>query len=131
MIYEEDLTIPASTPETSPVETLIEVTAGVIHRIEVQFPPGCFGLAHVVIVHENTQIFPTNPGQSFKGDAWVFSVNEYHVLDEPPFIITVRGWNEDDTYEHTITVRICILPEAVVNVAATLQRIYELWEQVV
>lgn len=113
MFYDYSLTIPANTTEASPTEQEINLTHGVIHRLEVEFPPGCAGLAHLVIDRFGHQLWPTNPESSFASDAHIIGFNEYHELFESPYELRLRGWNEDDSYPHEITVRIGILPEKV------------------
>ena len=51
MFYVLPLTIPADTPETDPIEEELALTYGVIQRVEIEFPPGCAGLAHIKILY--------------------------------------------------------------------------------
>jgi hypothetical protein len=110
MIYEKRLTIPANTAQAAPVSTTVEVHPGVVKRVEVSFPPGPAGLAHCQIYLWERQIWPANPDSDFAGDDLQMIFDEDLDLADPPFEFDIVGWNLDDTYPHTVTVRLLILP---------------------
>lgn len=112
MFYRYAVTIPKATLEAAPVKTIMNLPAGEVHQVEVGFPWGCAGLAHVQIYHSEHQMWPTNPGTSF---AW----NDYNVVmtesedsaggsDE----WSIRSWNLDTRHDHTIVVRIGVLEKS-------------------
>lgn len=113
MYYDFSFTIPANTPQASPHIEDIKLTRGVIHRVEIGFPRGCAGLAHLQIKRSVHQVWPTNPQGSFKTDGYTIAFNEFHKFFSEPYTLTLVGWNLDDTYPHTLEVRIGILPEKV------------------
>lgn len=113
MFYDFALTIPANTLESAALEDVVKVTHGVLHRVEIAFPAGCAGLAHLVILHREFQIYPTNPGGSFASDNYTIPIDDYYELFDVPYSLKLRGWNLDDTYPHTLTVRLGILLEDV------------------
>jgi hypothetical protein len=110
MIYETRLTIPKNTPRTAMVTADILVNPGTVQLVEVEFPNGCCGLAHVVIYYLERQVWPSNPDSDFHGDGVTLSYPENVQLVDPPFIFTARGWSDDDTYPHTPTVRLAVIP---------------------
>lgn len=109
MFYTISLPLPANTLKTAPVEVEARLTYGIIHQVEIEFPAGCAGLAHVAIDRFEHQVWPTNPDGSFASDDWVVTFDDRFELLDRPYIITLRGWNEDDTYDHTPIVRLGIL----------------------
>ena len=113
MFYDYALTIPANTAKGAPSEQEISLTHGVIHRVEIEFPAGCAGLAHLAIFLREFQLYPTNPDREFASDGYTIAFNDYFELFEPPHNLVIRGYNTDDTYSHTITVRIGVLPKDV------------------
>lgn len=113
MWFDYTITIPPNTPMESPTVVECPIAHGVIHRVEVQFPPGCAGLAHVQICRPIHVIYPTNPSGSFAADGRAISFDDYHLILERPYRVWLRGWNFDDTFPHTITVSLGILPESV------------------
>jgi hypothetical protein len=111
MFYEKQLTIPKNTARSAPVETTIEIHPGIALGGEVFFPPGCAALAHVQVYYWEHQVAPVNPDGYFSGDgppATPFNL-DLEIVD-PPYLFTVVGWNEDDTYPHTPIVRINVIP---------------------
>ena len=113
MFYDFSFTIPANTPKDSPAELECKLTHGIIHKVEVAFPSGCAGLAHCVIREGLHQHWPTNPDGSFNADGYTIAFNELLEFTRKPYILTLVGWSFDDTFPHTLEVRVGILPEKV------------------
>lgn len=110
MFYDFAITIPANTAKSSPVEQELNLTYGIVHRIEVHFPAYCAGLAHLIVKRFEQQLWPTNPDGSFASDNYTIAFSEHYSLETSPYTLKVEAWNEDDTWPHTITLRIGILP---------------------
>jgi len=110
VIYAWRMTIPANTPKTSPVMVQCRMAAGIIHRVEVQFPIGCAGLVHTYIRRGGHQLWPSNPDGTFTADGYVISFHEGYDLSEEPHVVQWYAWNEDDTYAHTLELRLGLLP---------------------
>jgi len=109
MIFEYDLTVPKNTPKSSPKKKSFKLIYGIIHQLEVMFPTGCAGLVHCTIHEELHQVFPTNPDGNFKGDGTLIKGKVFHELALEPYELQLLAWNEDNTYDHTITVRLWLL----------------------
>lgn len=109
MIYDYALPTPANTLESAPMETIITLPVGRIAHVDIMFPSGCAGLAHVQIYRALHQLWPANVGASFIGDGTVVSWDEDYMLTDEPFALKAICWNLDDTYQHTITLRINVL----------------------
>lgn len=110
MIYNYKITIPKDTAETNLFEQDIKLTHGIIHKVEFLFPPGPVGLAGIAIFDAIHQVWPTNTGTYFISDNETISYPEHHPILIEPFLLRAKAYNTDDTYEHSITVRIGILP---------------------
>lgn len=110
MFYDFSFTIPANTLRTTPEELDIKLTHGIIHRVEVGFPQGCAGLVSCVINEGLHQHWPTNPEGAFNTDNFTIAFNEFLEFTRRPYKLTLIGWNLDDTYDHTLEIRIGILP---------------------
>jgi len=108
MIYVFPLLIPHSTPATAPQITVCQLSAGTLIRMALQFPGGLIGLAHVGLNVGLHQLYPTNPEGSFASSSETVEWEEEYELSEPPYQLVARAWNDDDTYDHTITVRVVI-----------------------
>jgi len=105
MFYEFHITLPANTPEADPVALAAPLAHGIIVHVEVEFPPGCYGLAGVRVIEREHQIYPTNDDEWFISDAYVIHFTDVHYLYSPPFSLRLEGFNQDDTYQHRITLR--------------------------
>ena len=110
MFYAFDLAIPAQITQASPQKTTLKLTHGIIHRISVGFPDGCAGLAHVQLYRHEHQVWPTNPGASFNWNDVNIEWSDYFELLTGPYVLKAWAWNDDDSYQHTISVRIGVLP---------------------
>ena len=108
MFYEVRLTIPKNTSAAAPVSTVIYIHPGTVKQIEIIFPHGCVGLVHAQLFYESSQVWPSNINSDFAGDDVRIVFNEDYEIKSTPFEIGVKGWNEDDTYPHTVTVRLQI-----------------------
>jgi hypothetical protein len=106
MIYTLDITTPKNTPASSPQKTILRVTNGLVYKIEIDFPPGPSGLLYVSIYDGLYQVWPSTTGAWFHGDAVVISFDDTYAKTSAPFEFTVLTYNLDDTYDHTIQIRL-------------------------
>ena len=110
--YEFDVTAPANTPITNPVVVLARLVKGVIVQWEIAIPPGVQGLTGTFVRRAGHQIVPHNPESYLKGDDDRIVWPDNYVLDDEPLTLGLYTWNLDDSYPHTITVRIAVVPMA-------------------
>jgi len=110
MIYVTTVSIAPSTSRAAPETKTIELVPGTIRHVEVEFPDGCAGLAHCQIWRWGHQLWPSNPGASFASNAYVVSWDEDFSLKDWPHDLRVEAWNLDDTYSHTLRVRVVLIP---------------------
>ena len=101
-MYTYSLTVPAGTPESTPEEARVKLSAGILSRVMVFFPPGCCDFAHARIFYQGYQIEPWNRDGSFHWNDYVFDIECEHEIIAPDTEVTIKGWNDDDIYEHTI-----------------------------
>lgn len=101
MIYKWEELIPFETAEADAVEWKLKITAGVITRCWVFFPWGCANLAHVQVLHGSNQIFPFTRGEWLGGNDILHEFGEHYEVKTVPFSLTIKGYNDDDTYDHT------------------------------
>jgi len=106
VVYHATITTPANTSAGEAKETVIQVVKGLIYRIEIEFPPGCCGLAHCQIFDGSYQLYPATPGASFHGDAGKVGFDDLYIKNAAPFSFVVKTWNLDETWEHTLQVHI-------------------------
>jgi len=115
MLFAFDITIPANTLESAPTLETLKIAAGVITNIAIKFPSGCHGLVKVRIRHEETQIYPIPRGEWVTGDDETVPAEYYYDMGKASKELEFIAISPDTTYDHTITVRITILPLSVVS----------------
>ena len=113
MYYEFRLTTPANTPRSAPIETELQLDEGVVTGVEVLFPPGCVGLVHLQVRRETHQLFPANADADLVGDTFPIRWREELEVGERPYVWTAVAWNDDDSYPHTVTLRLELTPMAI------------------
>ena len=113
MIYAYDITTVANTTQSSPKRTTLKVTKGLVYQVEVEFPPGPLGYCHVSIHDGGYQIWPSNSEFDFHGDNGYITFPDTYLKLVAPFEFTAVTWNEDDTWPHTIHIRLGMVSDEV------------------
>ena len=109
MLYIKSISVPANTPPTSPAEDTITIEEEVVLFVSVRFPPGPSGLLKTALFYGDMQLFPSPKGSWAYGDnetVWDLLVWE---APESPVKLTIKAYNEDDTYDHSAIYRIVAL----------------------
>lgn len=126
MLYVKDINIPAKTPADNPVEAEVEIEEKVIVLFQVYFPPGCCGLAKVSFWYGDEMISPKHDYQWIHGDSALITDIRFWTAPEKPCTITIKGYNEDDTYPHTPICYILALPEEIALSFVKLAKLYDI-----
>jgi len=108
MVYAASITTDKDTSEANAKETILRVTKGLIYRIETDFPPGCCGLLHMQLYDAGYMVYPASPGVSFHGDNAVVGFDDCYLKGAAPYAFLIKTWNLDDTWDHTIQVRVAM-----------------------
>lgn len=131
MIYTTTVTTLKSSEKTQE----LNVTKGLVYRIELMFPPGSGGLYDVQIFDGLYQAWPSSPDQWFNGDYLVISFEDLYVKKSPPFVFTIKTNNKDTMYEHAVTIRIGMVSSTVFmarflpNLAVDMQK--DMWQELI
>lgn len=138
MLFVWEIVVPKETPRDDPEIRQLFLASGIITWFSVLFPPGCAGLAHCAIFHQAHQIVPSKvyatlrdpkatvkawDVQDLSGDTFPIEWTDYYELYGTPYMLEARCWNEDDTYPHTITIRIAVLPRKAIIALAIVDAI--------
>jgi len=110
MIYKVAVTVPKGTSKSDPLREEIRLTAGVIDRVEIEFPAGCAGLVGTRILHSEFQLWPLTSGEWFVTDDFTISFQEHQQFDDDPLYLTIETYNEDTAYDHTLSFRFSVSP---------------------
>lgn len=114
MIYTKIITTPANTTENAPLETVLDLCIGIVHQVDIFFPPGAQGLHRLRVTRGVNAVIPTNAEGYIAGEDERISHKEYIDVDDEPKRLVVRSWNLDDTYEHTVMLRVGVLRKAII-----------------
>jgi len=106
LIYAATIQTEANTTEANAVRTILRVSKGLVWRIEVEFPPGCSGLAYLQIFDGAYQMFPSSIGEGAHSDAAIIGFDDLYMKSSEPFEFVIKTWNLDDTWNHTLQVRL-------------------------
>jgi hypothetical protein len=115
MLFECSIIIPKSTTAAAPTTVILGITRGIITKVMVRPRPGHNGLAHCVILYQEHQVWPSTENMDFHGDTFPIDWEENYEVDQPEFELKIKGWNDDDTYEHTFDIYVAMLGADVVN----------------
>lgn len=111
MFFAFEDTVPANTTRASSRKTTLKLAKGIAHRVDIHFPIGCSGLVHCVVYIGSHQLWPYNPSGYFTADGETISFPEWIEFTKQETKVVWETWNEDDTYDHTLILRIGILPK--------------------
>jgi len=130
-IYTVKLTIPPNTPRDSPVSTTVKLVKAVLTRISIRIPPGHHALAGLRILYGRLRLWPEEKDTWITGDDETLAWDEYFDLPHDPTRLTLEGYNEDDTYEHSFYVRLMTLPKAIAYPWLAVARFVRAFEKLV
>ena len=108
MVYAASIKTEHGKSEADATETPLKVVKGLIYRLEVEFPPGCCGLVHMQLYDAGYMVYPATPGVSFHGDNATIGFDDCYLKGSAPYTFIIKTWNEDDTWDHTIQVRVAM-----------------------
>lgn len=110
MYYDFDFTITKQTTEASKVEETIKLAPGIVKEVVIQSSESFAALVHLQIFDRSFQLWPSNPDGAFLLTGEEITFSEEYQLKEHSYELTLKGWNEDDSYNHTPHIRLSVLP---------------------
>lgn len=111
MIFEFPIIVSANTLETDAVTQVLSLSSGTITQFSIEFPPGCAGLVHVIILERDQQLWPANPDGSFASDDFPLIYQPNYRLHKSPYELITKVWNNDVRYPHTPVIRFEVVPK--------------------
>lgn len=111
MIYSKHITTVKDTAKTVLKRTVLNVTKGLVYKVEIYFPSGSAGLAGVAIFDGSYQCWPSTPGEYFIGESQLISFDDLYLKEAAPYTFQIFTYNLDDTHSHAIGVRIGLVSQ--------------------
>ena len=115
MFYAFSYTPNDSDTEANPHKVKMQLTAGVIHQVDVLFQSGCNHETFVQVYDDNFQLWPLNRGGSLKGNATVISFREFYELQPGNTILTAKIWSTLAADFKEVMVQIGALPKRILQ----------------
>lgn len=109
-----DHSIVAADTEEDPHSEVIKLSAGVIHQVDILFQDGCDHLANVQIFHGGHQVWPSNRGKAFRGNATAVSFREYYELEPGGTELEALIWGDGSDLAEVI-IQIGVLPKKIIQ----------------
>lgn len=103
-VYSKQLLLPIVGTKDNETRVDIAVVEGILSNLQILFPSGHAGLTHLRIMDGEQQIIPTNLGEYFVGDNVLISFSPDQQVMGQDIPIGLVGFNEDDTFPHTVYV---------------------------
>lgn len=101
--------------EVTATELELNLTAGVIHQVDVLFQDGCDHETFVQVFQADFQVWPTNRGESLRGNATVVSFREFYELVPGGAVLTAHVWSTLTTDWAEVIIQIGLLPKRIIQ----------------
>ncbi len=106
MIFSANITTSKDTAKDDLKRTVLQVTKGLVYKVEFYFPSGSAGLAGVAVFDGLYQCWPSTVGEFFIGESQTISFDDLYLKEAAPYTFQILTYNLDDTHSHAIGVRI-------------------------
>jgi len=115
MIFKQFRSVPTSATRENPDWQKLQVKRGDIIQWLIFSDPEAANLLHYKVVYHGVQLIPYSGDQWLEGFLEPIVLIESIKLDEPPYILDVYAYNEDDTFEHEYYIQVNINPPSPVT----------------
>jgi len=115
MFYTFSYTPDAGDTEADPHEMVMDLTAGVVHQVDVLFQNGCNHKEFVQIFNGNMQVWPSNRGEKLRGNATIISFREFYEIIPGRSDLVAKIWTTLTEEFKEITISIGVLPKRVLQ----------------
>jgi len=115
MFYSFNVDVPPDTDEDSAEDTPLEVSAGIIHQVDLVFPTNANREIYLRIFAGSYQFIPVNPRGAVRANNTIISTREFLTLHDWNNTLTLRAWNVHATETFTVGINIGILPKRILQ----------------
>jgi len=115
MFYSWPIVVGASNVESNKSKIDMPMSAGIIHQVDIMFPDTCDHDIRVQIFEASFQLWPSNRGGTFRGDAAVISFRDFHELVPSSNVLTGYAWLTNTAKAGTIWIHIGVLPRSILQ----------------
>jgi len=115
MFYVFDHAVTTADEITAKKRLNLNLTAGVIHQVDVLFQDGCDHKALVQIFQGSFQLWPSNRGKALRGNATVVSFREFVELETGDTDLHALIWGDGVIDGVEVLIQIGLLPKKVIQ----------------
>ena len=115
MFYAFNQTITTSDDSDAKIRLDLDLAAGVIHQVDVLFQDGCNHEAHVQIFQGNLQLWPSNRGNTLRGNATVISFREFFEVRFGLSDLHAMIWGDGTIDAVEVVIQVGLLPKRVIQ----------------
>lgn len=115
MFYAWPINVAAANTESNKAEINMPMSSGVIHQVDFVFPDTCDHDIRVQIFGGNLQLWPSNRGETIRGDAGVISFRDFYEMRNDNNILKGFAWLTDASKASTIWIQIGVLPRDILQ----------------
>lgn len=115
MFYTFPIAVAAGNTVANKAKINMDMSAGVIHQVDVLFPDDCDHNIRVQVFDANFQLWPSNRNGAIRGDATVVSFRDFYPMKAANNVLTGKAWWEDAETAQTIFIQIGVLPLSVLQ----------------
>ncbi|KKN16177.1 hypothetical protein LCGC14_0978490 [marine sediment metagenome] len=115
MFYSFTLTITAAHTAANKLQLDLEMSAGIVHQVDILFPDDADHNIRVQIFDANLQLWPTNRGAALRGDAAIVSFRDFYEMSPGNNTLRAYAWWEDTETATTVFANIGVLPRAIIQ----------------
>lgn len=109
MHYSFELVVEPANTVSNPAVTTMKLHAGIVRRVQIQFPPGPAYTVRCFITNGVVQLLPTNVNGYYKGDNIIVDASCWFDTSVFGNTLYAVGWNVGARYRHTLTIMIDVL----------------------
>ena len=115
MFYVFNQTITTDDDSDAKIRLDLDLAAGVIHQVDVLFQDGCNHEAHVQIFQGNLQLWPSNRGNTLRGNATVISFREFFEVSSGLSDLHAMIWGDGTIDAVEVVIQIGLLSKRVLQ----------------
>jgi hypothetical protein len=115
MFYVFSYIVTSSDTKDNPHILEMNLSAGVIHQVDILFQKDCQHKINVQIFYGLQQLWPSNPGGSLKGDATIISFREFFELSAQRNDLIAKIWTDDTGVLKEVIIQIGVLPKRILQ----------------
>ena len=113
MIYAATIETLAKRWKTNLKHTVLNITRGLVYKVEFYFPSGSAGLMGVAVFDGLFQLWPSTVGEFFNSDNETIRFDDMYLKEAAPYQLDIYTYNTDDTYPHSVAVRVGLVSKEV------------------